>query len=116
MYEEKSHDWEEIYANCDFGLSSEPRAKDVRRKPILAERKRITSERVRMGEWMGDGSERRRRAKENTEWETCREMRSECAKKKLLKKSEEIIQREPTPLPTGGSAYMYCKVKTTSKW
>lgn len=40
MHEEKSHDWEEIYANCDFGLSSEPRAKDVRRKPILAERER----------------------------------------------------------------------------
>lgn len=33
--------------------------------------------------------------------------------KKLLKKGEEIIQREPTSLPTGRSAYMYCKVKTS---
>lgn len=45
--------------------------------------------------------------------ETSRETRSECANKKIAKKSEEIIQREPTSLPTGRSAYMYCKVKTS---
>lgn len=44
--------------------------------------------------------------------EMSREMRSECAKK-IAKKDEEIIQREPTSLPTGRSAYMYCKVKTS---
>lgn len=44
--------------------------------------------------------------------ETSRETRSECAKK-IAKKSEEIIQREPTSLATGRSAYMYCKVKTS---
>lgn len=38
---------------------------------------------------------------------------SECAKKIDKKKDEEIIQREPTSLPTGRSAYMYCKVKSS---
>lgn len=37
------------------------------------------------------------------------ERRGVNALKKIAKKSEEIIQREPTSLPTGGSAYMYCK-------
>lgn len=71
MHEEKSHDWEEIYANCDFGLSSEPRAKDVRRKPILAERE-MTSERVWKREWMRDGVIEDNERKE-TEWNESRD-------------------------------------------
>jgi len=54
-------------------------------------------------------SNRGQRAKGN---ETSRETKSECAKK-IAKKNEEIIQREPTSLPTGRSAYMYYKVKTS---
>lgn len=43
----------------------------------------------------------------------CVERQGVNALKKLLKKGEEIIQREPTSLPTGRSAYMYYKVKTS---
>lgn len=65
-----------------------------------------------MGERMREGAtddDERKGQQYETE---SRETRSECAKK-IAKKSEEIIQREPTSLPTGRSAYMYCKVKTS---
>jgi len=90
MHEEKSHDWEEIYANCDFGLSSEPRAKDVRRKLILAERE-MKSERVWKCEWMRDGAIEDNERKEQNEMS--REMRSECAKKIAKKKWRNYTER-----------------------
>lgn len=61
----------------------------------------------RMREGATDDDERKGQRYETESRET-----SECAKK-IAKKSEEIIQREPTSLPTGRSAYMYCKVKTS---
>lgn len=114
MHEEKSHDWKEIYTNCDFGLSSEPRAKDVRRKPILAERKR-DEEWKGMKEWVNARRMQQRTTSERERVKDGVERRGVNVLKKIAKKSEEIIQREPTSLPTGRSAYMYCKVKT-SKW
>lgn len=60
-----------------------------------------------MGDGAIDNNERKGRSERRVE------RRGVNVLKKLLKKGEEIIQREPTSLPTGRSAYMYCKVKTS---
>lgn len=99
MHEEKSHDWEEIYANCDFGLSSEPRAKDVRRKPILAERER--EERKGMKEWVNARRMQQRTTSERdgVKWV---ERRGVNVLKKLLKKVKKLYRESRPPCLPGG--------------
>ena len=94
-------------------LSSEPRAIDVRRKPILVEQEKgRTSESGWVTERKSERMVTSDRTANERRIERMRGMigmtRMNALKKnwKEKKKWEKIIQREPTSLPTGRSAYI----------
>lgn len=110
MHEEKSHDWEEIYANCEFGATGKRRSaqtdpsweKEKKRKRWSAkgyasvsecekERQTITSEWVRN--------------------ETYRKKRNECAKNEEIDKKMKKLYRESRPPCLPGGPHI-CIVKT----